>query len=90
MRETFVLRDGEFVSKKTGERMPLSGDALATPRIIRDIPEYRSPIDGRPITSRSHRREDLARNGCIEWEPGIGQRAEVKSDRIAKKYGISQ
>ena len=35
---------------------------------------YDSPIDGRPITSWAQRREDLARNGCQEYDP------EMKKD----------
>lgn len=89
MRETYVFRNGQFVDKRTGEPMPRREGVIAAPRIIRDIPEYRSPIDGKMITSRSHRREDLARNGCVEWEPGIGQKAALKNERIAKKYGVS-
>lgn len=34
---------------------------------------YDSPIDGRPITSWAQRREDLARNGCQEYDPGMKQ-----------------
>jgi len=34
---------------------------------------YRSPIDGRPITTAAQRREDLARNDCVEYEPGMRQ-----------------
>lgn len=34
---------------------------------------YDSPIDGRPITSWAQRKEDLARNGCEEYDPGIKQ-----------------
>lgn len=89
MRETFVFKDGQFVSKRTG--YPLAYDSSApicTPFVAADIPEYHSPIDGRLITSRSHRREDLKRNNCVEWEPGIGKKAELKNPRLAKKYGI--
>ncbi len=46
---------------------------LATPQVMRDIPEYRSPVDGKVISSRSTRRNDLKANGCVEWEPGIGK-----------------
>jgi putative FmdB family regulatory protein len=35
---------------------------------------YDSPVDGRPITSWKQRREDLARNGCQEYDP------EMKKD----------
>lgn len=43
---------------------------------------YDSPIDGRPITSWKQRQEDLARNGCQEYDP------EMKTDyhrRIARE-----
>jgi hypothetical protein len=30
---------------------------------------YDSPIDKRPITSHAARREDMKRNGCIEYDP---------------------
>lgn len=32
---------------------------------------YDSPIDGRPITSWQARQEDLKRNGCREYDPGM-------------------
>jgi len=35
---------------------------------------YDSPIDGRPITTRHARDEDLARNGCVPYDP------EMKTD----------
>lgn len=34
---------------------------------------YDSPIDGRPITSWQQRRNDLARSGCQEYDPGMKQ-----------------
>jgi len=37
------------------------------------VSAYRSPIDGRLITTQAQRREDLARNDCIEYEPGMRQ-----------------
>jgi hypothetical protein len=90
MRETYIFRNGQFVSKQTGEPMALDRNAaICAPRVISDIPEYRSPIDGKMITSRSHRRDDLARNGCIEWEPGIGKKAEFTNKKFAKKFGVS-
>jgi hypothetical protein len=42
---------------------------LACPMVMRDTTEYRSPIDGTLITSRSQRREDLRRNNCVEVDP---------------------
>lgn len=44
---------------------------LEAPAVRPDIPAYESPATGRIITSRTERRDDLARSGCIEWEPGI-------------------
>lgn len=48
--------------------------ALSKPSIFvaRDIC-YDSPIDGRPITNKQARIEDLARSGCIEYDPGVKQ-----------------
>jgi putative FmdB family regulatory protein len=43
------------------------------PAVKGDIAPYQSPVDGRWIDSSRARREDLKRNGCIEWEPGIRQ-----------------
>ncbi len=37
---------------------------------------YDSPIDGRPITSRAARRDDLARNHCQEYDPEMKRDAE--------------
>lgn len=37
---------------------------------------YDSPVDGRPITNRHARIEDLRRNGCVEWDPGMKQDAQ--------------
>jgi hypothetical protein len=59
---------------------------FATPYIIGDIPDYVSPIDGKPITSRTHRREDLKRNDCVEWEPGMGKNNKSQKDRTPGLY----
>ena len=45
---------------------------------------YDSPIDGRPITSRSARADDMARNGCIEYDPEMrkdNERRFAESER---------
>lgn len=39
---------------------------------------YDSPIDGRPITNKQARLEDLKRSGCIEYDPGMKQDRERK------------
>ena len=69
---------------------------FATPYVLGDIEDYQSPIDGKWITSRSHRREDLKANDCIPWEPGIGTKAGAKdrkpgqyrNPRFARKRGL--
>ena len=49
---------------------------------------YTSPIDERPITSKQARIEDLARNGCREYDPGMRQdydrRVKDSEDRTEK------
>lgn len=87
---TYVFRDGQFVDKRTGERMvlPERGEICA-PLVMPDTPEYASPIDGRPITSRSARREDLKRNNCVEWGdmPRVNG-GVAKSKEFARKHGL--
>jgi hypothetical protein len=41
------------------------------PYVIGDTPDYTSPIDGRLISGRKQRREDLKRNHCVEYDPGM-------------------
>ena len=64
---TYVRRDGQWVDKHTGEPMDVP-DRVCLPMIQSDIEPYKSPIDGRVITSRSARRDDLARNNCVPYE----------------------
>lgn len=47
-----------------------------TPMVFvgRDI-HYTSPVDGRVIRSKAEREDDLRRNGCIEYDPGMKQDA---------------
>lgn len=55
--------------------------AMMQGRRLRDAPmifvkadvHYQSPIDGRVIRSEHERRDDLARNGCIPYDPGMRQ-----------------
>lgn len=77
------------------ERVMTQAD-FATPMIWRDIPNYRSPIDGKWITSRSHRREDLKINNCVPWEPGMGAKSgaskrtpgKYRNPKFARKRGL--
>jgi hypothetical protein len=89
---TFVFRDGRYVDKHTGEPMLSEEDRkkpIAAPMIISDIPEYRSPIDGRMITSRSERRDDLKRNNCVEYEPSLSPtKGKFRNPEFCKKRGL--
>ena len=87
---TYVRRNGAFVDKKTGEPMTLP-EEVSWPRfqIIKPMPEYRSPIDGRLITTKHERREDLKRNGCYEYEPSASPtKGKIRNKAFAKKRGL--
>lgn len=88
----FVRRNGRMVNKITGEPMLTDEQRigpLALPTVISDIPEYASPIDGRMITSRSERRDDLKRNGCVEYEPSLSPtKGKIRNKEFAAKRGL--
>ena len=54
-----------------------------------DLPEYISPLTGRPVDGRTARREELKRNGCREVDPSEFQ-VEYKNEAFIKKHGIQQ
>ena len=56
--------------------------AFATPMIFvsQDIC-YDSPIDGRAITSKAARMEDLARSNCVEYDPEMRKDADRARER---------
>ena len=54
---------------------------------------YDSPIDGRPVTTRQQRIDDMKRAGCIEYDPGMKQdharrlqEQEAQLDRSVETY----
>lgn len=65
-------------------------------KVIRSVPmafiqpdcHYESPIDGRPITSWAQRKEDLARSGCVEYDPqqrvAYDRRVKEEADHLEK------
>jgi hypothetical protein len=86
---TYVWIRGGWRHKRSGEAMALPAcDAVAAPAVQRDILAYRSPIDGRPITTRSERREDLKRNDCVEVEPRPAHRRGYRNPRFAGRRGL--
>lgn len=87
MKATYVWRDGKFVNKKTGKvDPPKYPGKICMPYVCSDIAEYASPIDGRMITSRSERREDLIRNDWHEVDPPKNR--FLKNERFAKKHKV--
>lgn len=85
----YVWRDGKFVDPSTDQPMALpERSGVVMPMVRSDIEPYASPIDGRMITSRSERREDLARNGCVPYEPIGNMPKGLKNPRFAKKHGL--
>lgn len=87
MMSVYVWRDGGFVNKASGTPMHLDREGVFAPAVMRDVPEYRSPIDGKPISSRSHQREDLKRNDCVLAEPKKPR--GFTNRRFAKKHGLA-
>lgn len=88
----YVKRNGQWVSSSTGEPMLTDaerGAPLAMPTVVSDIPAYASPIDGRMITSRSERRDDLKRSGCVEYEPSLSPtKGKIRNKAFAAKRGL--
>lgn len=86
----YVWQKDGFFDRATGEPMakPYAGQ-IVMPTVISDIPEYRSPIDGKMITSRSERRDDLARNGCVEYEPSLSPtKGKYRNPQFCAKRGL--
>jgi hypothetical protein len=66
----YVLR-GElgWFNKHTGDKidMPL-GDFVSAPAVLSDV-NYKSPLSGKEVTSRSQRREEMKVHGVREMDP---------------------
>lgn len=89
----FVMRDGHWVDRVTGEPMLTEQQRqapIAVPNIIFDIPSYQSPIDGRWITTRSERRDDMARNNCVDYRDFKSPtQGKIRNKEFAKKRGLT-
>ena len=83
MRTTYIFRDGKMINKDDYVPEPSKRGDFATPMLKAPFEPYTSPIDGRPVMNMAQRREDLKRNDCIEWEPGIRQ--DVSKNTIHKR-----
>jgi hypothetical protein len=86
--QRFVWRNNQWCDARSNEPMPMpERDAPCCPRIHGDIAEYRSPIDGKLISSRSSRRYDLESNGCVEVDPTKKKRG-YRNPSFARKHGL--
>lgn len=82
-----------MVDKETGEPMnpaPHEG-AFPCPRVQSDIAPYLSPVDGRYVSGRRAKRDDMARHNCIDAadmpSPTGGR---FRSRKFARKYGLER
>jgi hypothetical protein len=55
-----------------------------------DLPDYESPIDGRVISGRKQRREDLLRSGSRPYEGRAAEVKEANRARIAHEKKLDQ
>jgi hypothetical protein len=84
----FVWRDGKLVDRDTAPPLAVGKRSnLAMPYAVGDIKEYISPAGTGPITSRSHRREDLKKSGCREVDPSEGPKEPYRDKKYAKRFG---
>lgn len=61
----------EYSAPQMCECGKASDKRITAPMIRVEKIEYESPIDGRPIMTKQARIEDLARNNCVEYDPGM-------------------
>ena len=67
---------------------PFIERVIVPPQIMKAMPEYRSPVDGRIINSRAERRDDLERNNCREWDAADSPtKGKFRNERFARKVG---
>lgn len=60
----------EYRARKASERQRWAKSSeLPCPQVMRDIPEYVSPLGTGVVSSRSQRREEFKRYGCREVDP---------------------
>lgn len=82
----YVYRDGDW-RDGDGNPMPMPDrEGVCAPAVQSDIPDYRSPIDGKLITSRSHRRYDLEKNNCVPAEPR--KKRGYRNPEFAARHGL--
>lgn len=86
----YVWKDDGFYDRNGAPmKKPFAGQVVM-PAVISDIPEYASPIDGKMITSRSQRRDDLARNNCVDARDFASPTgSKLRNKRFCQKHGLT-
>ena len=65
-------------------------DGLCAPMIISDMEPITSPIDGKPITSRSALRYELEKHGKRIVEPSESPtKGKIRNKKFADKRGLT-
>lgn len=60
-------------------------------KVAQDV-HYTSPVTGQPIQSHAARREDMARHGAVEYDPGMTQDYDRRREESQQQFeaGIDQ
>lgn len=76
-----------YAEPQTCECGAASQKRLTAPLIVQDLPGYQSPVDGRWVEGRRARREDLARNNCVPYEPSMKDEQRRRQAQADEKLG---
>lgn len=91
----YVFKGGKFVDPATGDAMLVpKRDGLCVPSVISDIEPYQSPVDGRYVSGRAAKRDDLRRHGCIDANdlprnPKRAPKGQFRNKRFAAKHNLT-
>lgn len=88
----YFYRNGQMVD---ADGMPMLNQEERSrppqiPRVLSDLPGYRSPVTGEWIEGKRARRYDLEKNNCIDArELPSPTNGKLKNKRFAKKHGLT-
>lgn len=86
-----VLRVKDYEEAVDCEQCDLAAVRVFTAPVVKvavDV-HYTSPIDKRPITTHAARREDMKRNGCIEYDPEMHRDVERRKQEEDAAFDAS-
>ena len=86
-----VLRVKDYEEAVDCEQCDLAAVRVFTAPMVKVAVDvcYDSPIDRRPITSHAARREDMKRNGCIEYDPEMHKDAARRKQEEEAAFDAS-